>query len=93
MTDNRVSAALSSADRQEVMDAIKTIKDKLPFLIDITPEDRRSLPRMGDKTRAFVSKALEVATQNEEILPRSFDLEEMQKDVELFEALYPMRTK
>ncbi len=90
MTDNRVSATLSAADRQAVLDAIKTIKTKLPFLVDITPEERRSLPRMGDKSRAFVSKALEVATQNGDILPRSFDLDEMRKDVELFEALYPI---
>ncbi len=45
---------------------------------------------MGDKSRAFVSKALEVAAQNPEFLPRSFDLEEMRKDVQLFEALYPV---
>jgi hypothetical protein len=45
---------------------------------------------MGDKSRAFVSKALEVATQNPDFLPRSFDLEEMRKDVQLFEAMYPI---
>lgn len=31
-----------------------------------------------------------MATQNPEFLPRSFDLEEMRKDVQLFEALYPL---
>lgn len=39
-----------------------TIKQKLPFLIDLIAEERKSLPKMGDKSRAFVSKALEVAT-------------------------------
>ncbi len=38
----------------------------------------------------FVSKALEVTTQNPGFLPRSFDLDEMRKDVELFETLYPL---
>jgi hypothetical protein len=33
---------------------------------------------------------LEVAIQNEDILPRSFDLEEFKRDVALFEALYPV---
>jgi hypothetical protein len=88
MTDNRVSAILTAKDRQDVMNAIATIKEKLPFLIDISLEERRSLPRMGDKSRAFVSKALEVAIQNPDILPRSFDIEEMRKDAELFESLY-----
>jgi hypothetical protein len=90
MTDNRVSAELSPADFQEVMDALQLIRKKLSFLIDLSPEERRSLPRMGDKTRAFVTKALEVAVQNEEILPRSFDLAEMKRDVALFESLYPL---
>ncbi|MBD2076555.1 hypothetical protein H6F86_22235 [Phormidium sp. FACHB-592] len=87
---NRISAALTQTDREAVMDAITTIKTRLPFLIDLTAEECKALPKMGDKSRAFVSKALEVATQNPDFLPRSFDLEEMRKDVQLFEAMYPI---
>ncbi|MCC5599884.1 hypothetical protein LC586_11745 [Nostoc sp. CHAB 5714] len=70
--------------------AIATIREKLPFLVDLTTEERRTMLKMGDKSRAFVSKALEVATQNPNFLPRSFDLEEMRRDLALFEALYPV---
>ncbi len=92
MSENRVSASLSPADLQAVLDAIQNIRQHLlPFLIDLTPEERSALPRMGDGSRAFVSKALEVARQNPDILPRSFDVEEMRKDVELLEALTPIR--
>ncbi|MFN6569705.1 hypothetical protein [Dendronalium sp. ChiSLP03b] len=90
MPENQISASLTLANREAVMDAIATIKDKLPFLIDLTTEERRTLPKMGDKSRAFVSKALEVATQNPDFLPRSFDVDEMRRDIELFEALYPV---
>lgn len=90
MADNRVSASLSQADRQAVMDAINTIRQKLPFLIDLTPDERRSLLRMGDKSRGFVAQALEVAEQNPDILPRSFDVAEMRRDVELLSALAPV---
>ena len=55
MSDNRISASLSQADRDAVMKAIATIREKLPFLVDLTTEERRSLPKMGDKSRAFVS--------------------------------------
>jgi hypothetical protein len=92
MSDNRISATLSAADRQAVLDAIQTIREKLPFLVDLTPEERRNLPKMGDSSRAFVAQALEVAKQNTDMLPRSFDVEEMRKDVELLEALAPIRT-
>ncbi|MBD2604578.1 hypothetical protein H6G81_08545 [Scytonema hofmannii FACHB-248] len=90
MADNRISANLSASDRLAVMDAIATIRQKLPFLVDLTAEDRKTLPKLGDKSRAFVIKALEVGTQNPDFLPRSFDLDEMRRDIELFEALYPI---
>lgn len=92
MPENRVSATLSDTDQQAVMSAINTIRQKLPFLIDLTPEERHDLPKMGDKSRVFVEQALTVATQNEDILPRSFDVAEMQKDVELLAALATILT-
>jgi hypothetical protein len=90
MPSSPISATLSQTDRDALMSAITTIKAKLPFLIDLSAEERKALPKMGDKSRAFVSKALEVATQNPDFLPRSFDLDEMRKDVQLFEALFPL---
>ena len=90
MGENKVSATLSSADRDAVLAAIATIRQKLPFLIDLNSEDRRGMTKLGDKSRAFVSKALEVATQNQNVLPRSFDLEEMRRDAQLFGDLQPI---
>ncbi|MBW4661921.1 MAG: hypothetical protein KME15_24920 [Drouetiella hepatica Uher 2000/2452] len=90
MSVHAISTTLTQTDRDAVMAAIATIKTKLPFLIDLSVEERKALPKLGDKSRAFVSKALEVATQNPDFLPRSFDLDEMRKDVDLFEAMYPM---
>lgn len=90
-TDDRIDATLSPADRDAVMAAIQTIRAKLPFLIDLTPEERRGLPKMGDQSRTFVSRALEVATQDDSFLPRSFDVAEMRKDVDLVNALEPIR--
>lgn len=57
MSENRVDATLTAADQQAVMTAIETIREKLPFLIDLTTEERRGLPKMGDKSRAFVYKS------------------------------------
>ena len=90
MTENRVSATLSEADVDEIMAAIDTLKQKMPFLVDLSKQDRLSMLKMGDKSRAFVQKMMEVVKQNQDFLPRSFDIEEMQKDVELFNSLYPV---
>ncbi len=90
MTENRISTTLTAADQRAIHGAIATIREKLPFLLDLTPEESKSLARMGDKSCAFVAKALEVAEGNPEILPRSFDTAEMRQDLELYKALYPI---
>ena len=51
MADNRISAALTQADRQAVLAAVNTIREKLPFIIVLTPEERRALPKTGDSSR------------------------------------------
>lgn len=90
MPTNLISASLSTADQADILSALTTIREKLPFLAGLTPEQRRSLCRMGDKSRTFVDKALELATQNPELMPRCLDVEEMRRDLELVESLYPV---
>lgn len=90
MLDNTVSATISTDDQAVIFAAIATVKEKLPFLVGLTQEKKKGLSRMGDKTRAFVSKAIEVATQNADLMPRCLDVDEMRRDVELVEALYPI---
>lgn len=51
MAENRISASLSQSDRQAVMQAIATIREKLPFLIGLTTQERRTMLKMGDKSR------------------------------------------
>src|SRR5215218_7378590 len=87
MPENRISAQLGEAERQAVFTSIQTIRQKLPFLIDLTPEERRALPKFGDKSRGFVEQALQVGEQNPGILPQMFDVGEMRNDVELLIAL------
>lgn len=90
MQSNRVDTILSSADRDEILAAIQTIREKLPFLLALTTEESRSLTRMGDKSRAFVTKAVDLAERHPKILPGSFDIQELKRDLELFETLYPI---
>jgi hypothetical protein len=83
MPEQRISAVLTPADLDTILESINIIKQKLPFLLTLTADERRALPKAGDKNRAFVLKALEVAVQNPTILPGIFSVEEMKKDVEL----------
>jgi hypothetical protein len=67
--------------------AIAQMREKLPFLQDITAEDRRTMAGMGNSNRAFAGKVLEVVSQNNDFLPRSFNVEQLRADLVTFDRL------
>jgi hypothetical protein len=84
---NRIDAELSAAARGAILDSIEQINTKAPLLINLTKEERSELPKMGDKSRAFVQAALALAEEDDSFLPRSFDKAEMRQDEDLYNAL------
>ncbi|HAA55156.1 MAG TPA: hypothetical protein DCE42_10385, partial [Myxococcales bacterium] len=90
MLPNKVSANINETVKKEILDAIETINKKLPFLVALTPSERRELPKMGARTQSFVKKSIEVASQNDEILPRYFKVDELEKDLQLVDSLAPI---
>jgi hypothetical protein len=90
MNQDLVHGELSIEQQHAVMDLIGQIRNQLPFLIDLNADDRRNLPKLGNKSRAFVDQGLALANQNPGILPRSFDLEEYGRDVALVRQLEPL---
>ncbi len=85
--ENLISAELSASDLAEVKAAIETIRTKLPFLVNLTAEERQAYAKMGDKTVAFVSKALAYAKENPMLCPPYLDVAEFEKDMQLVESL------
>ena len=90
MSINRVNAVLPPADATAIMTAIGALKTRLNFLINLSPEERHDLPKMGDKSESFVRVALNAATAHPEVMPGTFSLDEMRTDVALIDALQPI---
>lgn len=86
--ENKVSAELEQTVYDGIIAAINQISDQLPFLINLTPEQKKVMPKYGDRSVAFVKKSHELASQNPDILPQSFELAEMGKDIALYDKLY-----
>lgn len=80
---NLVAGTLSDANKQAVLDAINTIRTKLPFLVTLSDDERRSLPKMGDKSIAFVQKAYDFAQKNTDKLGSDFGMDDYTEDFEL----------
>ena len=47
MPYHNISAELSNSDVAQIKDAIDTIQKKMPFLVNLTTEERRRLFKMG----------------------------------------------
>ena len=87
MNISPVRATVSEDDQGTVSAAIASIKQKLPFLVDLSVDDRKSMVKIGTKGYSFVKQALDVASQHPGVLPASFDVNEMRNDTQLFAYL------
>lgn len=83
--ENKVSAAISAADKEAALQHLASIRQLLaPALnMSLTAEERISMAKMGDKSLAFVGKALDYATRNAPLVPGYLDIPEAVKDYAL----------
>lgn len=84
---NKISAAFSDAEKNEVVTKINEAKALMPFLISLTVDERKRLKGIGNKNLAYVQKCLEGAIAFPDELKKNFDVREFQKDVTLFNNL------
>jgi len=93
--ENKISFVISEEAKANINKAMETIMQNLPVLVNLKAADRRTLPKMGDKSFAFVSKAYEYAIQNPKVIPAFLDMAEFEKDTigtsELKKVLIPLR--
>lgn len=87
MAYQNISASISKLDIDEIKKAIESIKTKLPFLINLTPQERQMLPKMADKTLPFVKKSIEYAENNKKLVPSYLNITELKTDLQLAQDL------
>jgi len=59
------------------------VLEKLPFVVNLAAEERKSGAKTGSDGLSFVKNALVAAQSNQAILPASFDTAAFQRDVSL----------
>ena len=82
-----VKTTVPSTTDQAITAAIASLKKSLPFLVNLSKTDRKAVAKPSAKAQTFIKQALDVALQNPTMLPASFDIHEMQQDMQLFEYL------
>lgn len=90
MPQNRISLRFDDADLVTIEDAIATLEQRFTGLIGLTPDERRELTKMGDKSEAFCRQAVITLGKHPDVLPRNFDVDEYRADLAALDALRPL---
>ncbi len=61
-----------------------------PYLIALTPGERRTIPKMSDKTLPFVEKTLEYCQTAPQFAPPFMDREALAADMKITQRLTPL---
>jgi hypothetical protein len=74
MTQNIHKQAIPAEVREQIETKSREIKNLIaPYLIALTASDRRNLPKMGEKSVAFVEKAYQFFLENPSLRPNFID--------------------
>jgi hypothetical protein len=93
MPYQNITAVLDPSVQEDILRKLNEIEAMLPFLINLTPEERKLIPKMGDKSIAFVDKTFEYGSNNSNIVPPFTDLAELNRDAKLSKDLSPIENK
>ncbi len=89
-SDNRISLEITAAQKAAIVSAVGALKTALDgVLINLTPDEKQSLPRIGDNTMAFDEKCAAYMAGRPELVPSFLDTDEMAKDRKLVADLLP----
>ena len=92
MGNPNIDAVLATQDIQAIKTAFETVLSKLPFAVNLTPDDRKKLTKTGSDSVGYVQDALTGLQANPTAFPGTLDATAFGKDVTLFTVLTELTT-
>ncbi|MBI4930947.1 MAG: hypothetical protein HY841_09310 [Bacteroidetes bacterium] len=90
-----ISVTLSAADKaaikQKVQDILAILQASGTTIINLTQDERKSLPKMGNKRYAFVKRLIQAVKENLSHIPPSYNVPAMEQDFSGFDDLNEVR--
>lgn len=89
--DNKIDFTIP----QEVIDGVTQKLNEIdtalkPYLLALSPDERKSLPKMGDGTQPFVEKAMDYSASAPQFAPPYMDTQGLTNDMKIHEQLTPL---
>ncbi|HMY68429.1 MAG TPA: hypothetical protein PL163_17405 [Leptospiraceae bacterium] len=80
-------AALSDQALTDVMNAIDIIINSVPFLMNLSPEEKRTMFKLGDKSLGFIEKVVDYSEKYPDFIPNYIEKGQIRQEYELFKRL------
>ena len=78
---NRIAVEITAEDAAAIDTALTALEEKLAsYLIALSADERRGLPKMKDKTYAFVQKTVDYTESDPDFIPDFMDAEALKID-------------
>ncbi len=87
---NKLDVTLTGEQNTAITTAVAGLYTALPFLVSMSTADRRRLPKLGDKSEAFVRQAHQIVRDHGDVLPTGLNLGAMDRDAAIRDALLPV---
>lgn len=81
--DNRISAEITDPVKAQILTKFQEIRDLLPFLINLTPEEKQGIPTISTERGAMDEVFHSEMGAHPELVPSYVDSVEMARDREL----------
>lgn len=91
MAKNNINTEIPQEVIGQIQEKFKEIKELLqPYTVSLTKEERIALPKMSDKTVAFVGKVIDYISNGSEFVPPMMDTPALMRDFKTNQALQPL---
>lgn len=85
---NLIAQSIAAADATAASTAVDDLVAALDkYLMNLSPEQRRRLPKISTQDRALAQDALAVVTNNSDFMAKSFSVPDFKQDIDFFDAL------
>jgi len=83
-----ISATLDNNVKDQVIQRLREIESMMPFVINLTPTERRTIPKMGKAALKFVENALGYSEKHPNLVPPFLNITEERTDFQLTMQLF-----
>lgn len=85
--NNKVDKQLTDEEKTEILQLVTTLRSKMPFLIKLSNDERKSMVFMDDGRKPFAGKAFDYAGRNNDVNPGTEMVNAGNSDLDTFSFL------